>query len=103
MNLHNINNVKRNYQKTTFPQKLINLLKGKPEGEQVINKSAATLEEPESLIIAQSQAFLNAGNDLLQEKKFDKAITCYQEAIIINPEYAEAYYFLGMALAGQKH
>ena len=94
--------LKETIKKLPLAKKLINLLKGKPEGEQVINKSAATLEEPESPIIAQSQAFFNAGNDLLQEKKFDKAITCYQEAIIINPEYAEAYYFLGMALAGQK-
>ena len=94
--------LKETIKKLPLAKKLINLLKGKPEGEQVVNKSAATLEEPESLIIAQSQAFLNAGNDLLQEKKFDKAITCYQEAIIINPEYAEVYYFLGMALAGQK-
>ena len=40
----------------------------------------------------------NLGNALQNKEKFDEAISCYDKALALEPEYAEAYYNRGNAL-----
>jgi Flp pilus assembly protein TadD len=40
----------------------------------------------------------NLGNDLLQKERLDEAITCFQQALQIKPDYADAHYNLGNVL-----
>lgn len=43
------------------------------------------------------------GNDYLKINDFDKAISCYNKAIELSPEYADAYFNLGKAYKLQKN
>lgn len=49
-----------------------------------------------------SSAYLKQGNEFLAQSRPEEAIECYQQAISINPGFAEAYLNLGFVLSEQQ-
>lgn len=54
-------------------------------------------------ISRQADAIKERGNEYLKMNEFDKAIECYERAIKISPEFAEAYFNLGKAYKLKKN
>jgi O-antigen biosynthesis protein len=52
---------------------------------------------------ATAEEQLNLGNMLLKQGKLEKAISCYQQAIQINPQLSQAHHNLGEVLSSQKN
>src|ERR1700688_4179367 len=48
-----------------------------------------------------AQEYLDAGNSLYAQKKYDEAIGKFQKAVELKPDFADAYYNWGTALHAQ--
>ena len=47
--------------------------------------------------VDETTKWFQGGNNAGDKKEYDKAIECYQKAIEINPDFADAYYNMGIA------
>lgn len=56
----------------------------------------------EPQLATQDRDYLELGNNLFALDKLDEAIACYQQALRMNPNLAEAYNYLGHALTKQE-
>ena len=75
------------------------LTEEKPNESDSIDKS--TEEIPEKLIVDKifkdSGEIFDRGMSALQQDNFKEAINCFDEVIILDPEYADAWFYKGEA------
>ncbi len=96
-NLNNKGMLQKNQEPSTEQVQTLLELYNNRRFQQVLNKISQLLKHyPDSIALHDIYAGANA-----KLRNFDKAITSYKEALLIKPNYAEAYYNIGVVLQDQ--